>query len=194
MNRVDQHIAEYFGQSAAAYQAVADNSTLVAEIARIAKHIALAINSGHKILLAGNGGSAADAQHLAAEFLSRFVKDRRPLPAIALTTDTSVLTAIGNDFGFKEIFARQVQGLASEGDVFIGLSTSGNSPNILAALTAARAVGITTIGFTGSNGGQMQSICDYLLLAPSAQTAIIQQIHIAAGHAICGIIEDTLAA
>jgi D-sedoheptulose 7-phosphate isomerase len=143
-------------------------------------------------LIAGNGGSAADAQHVAAEFLSRFKLDRAPLPAIALTTDTSNLTAIGNDYGFDQVFERQVRGLGRKGDVFIGITTSGRSPNIIAALKAAREIGLTTIGFTGIPGASMNALCDVTLVAPSDETALIQQIHITAAHAICEVVEREL--
>src|SRR6185295_18040517 len=132
--------------------------------------------AGNKLLLAGNGGSAADAQHIAGEFLSRLNFDRNPLPAIALTTDTSVLTAIGNDYGFEKAFERQVRGLGRAGDVFIAISTSGASPNILAALKAARELGVVTIGFTGNREGAMTGLCDLCLVAPTPETPLIQQL------------------
>jgi D-sedoheptulose 7-phosphate isomerase len=172
--------------------ALADAAMLDAA-ARAAEIVTDALLAGRKLLLAGNGGSAADAQHLAAEFLSRFVSDRRPLPAIALTTDSSVLTAIGNDYGFDHVFERQVRGLGQQGDVFLAISTSARSHNVLAALRAARAVNVTTIGFTGKNPGEMAGLCDHCLCAPSDETAIIQQIHIVAGHAICGLVEQAIA-
>lgn len=143
------------------------------------------IKAGHKVLIFGNGGSAADAQHIAAEFTGRFVKERRSLPAIALTTDTSALTAIGNDYGFERIFARQVEGLANVGDVLIGISTSGNSPNVVKALEMGKAVGCQTIGFSGRDGGVMNDVCDLNLVVPSNVTARIQEIHILMGHIIC---------
>ena len=146
-----------------------------------------------KLLIAGNGGSAADAQHIAGEFLSRLNFDRNPLPAIALTTDSSVLTAIGNDYGFERTFERQVRGLGKTGDVFIAISTSGRSPNVVAALKAARECGLITVGFTGmASDGAMQPLCDYCLAAPSPETPLIQQIHIVAAHAICGLVELNL--
>ena len=166
---------------------------LRAAIHAIADAITAAFRAGHKLLIAGNGGSAADAQHIAGEFLSRLNFDRNPLPAIALTTDTSVLTAIGNDYGFERTFERQVRGLGKPGDVFIAISTSGRSPNIVAALKAAREGGLTTVGFTGTAAnGAMQPLCDHCLAAPSAETPLIQQIHIVAAHAICGLVERNL--
>jgi D-sedoheptulose 7-phosphate isomerase len=173
--------------------ALAIKQTLAGPVAALARQAAERIEAGGKVVFFGNGGSAADAQHLAAEFLSRFVAERRPLPAIAITTDTSTLTAIGNDYGFEQVFVRQVQGLGRKGDVFLGISTSGRSPNVIAALRAARDIGMTTVGFTGSNGGAMRDLCDHLLVAPSGETAIIQQVHIVAGHAICGLVEQGLA-
>jgi D-sedoheptulose 7-phosphate isomerase len=158
----------------------------------IAEEMAKALAAGRKILLCGNGGSAADAQHIAGELLSRFESDRAPLPAIALTTDTSVLTAIGNDYGYDQVFERQVKGLGSKGDVLVAISTSGRSPNILKALDAARSKGVVTIGFTGRKGGEMKSLCDVLLAAPSDRTPVIQQIHITVAHIVCGLVERRL--
>ncbi len=148
--------------------------------------------TGHKLLLCGNGGSAADAQHIAGEFLSRLNYDRLPLPALALTTDSSVLTAIGNDYGFDHVFERQVQALGQPGDVLIGLSTSGASPNILRALAAGQARGLVCIGFTGARAGPLGEACTLLLAAPSTHTPIIQQIHITAAHILCTLVERRL--
>jgi len=150
------------------------------------------LRSGNKILFFGNGGSAADAQHLAAEFLSRYLVDRRPLPALALTTDTSVLTAVGNDYGFEHAFERQVRGLGRPGDVFLAISTSGRSPNVLLALKAARELGLVSIGFSGAEDSEMRGLCQHFLAAPSRETAIVQQIHIVAGHAICALVERAM--
>jgi D-sedoheptulose 7-phosphate isomerase len=191
---VQEPIALYLKRSAEALSRAAGDAALHATIAQIADRISTTLSGGGKLLLAGNGGSAADAQHLAAEFLSRFRSDRRPLPALALTTDTSVLTAIGNDYGFERVFERQVRGLGRKGDAFLAISTSGKSPNVLAALRAAREIGVTTIGFTGASGGGMKDLCDLCLCAPSEETAIIQQIHIVAGHAICDVVERALIA
>jgi D-sedoheptulose 7-phosphate isomerase len=147
------------------------------------------LKSGGKILLAGNGGSAADAQHIAGEFVSRFAFERPGLPAIALTTDTSILTAIGNDYGYEKLFARQVQALGNEGDVFIGYSTSGTSPNVLQAFVEARARGLVCVGFTGNRGGPMLTLCDHLLAVPCASTPKIQEGHLVLGHILCGLVE-----
>ena len=179
----------YFRDSLQALERAASDRKLLAAILAIADKIANALRAGGKLMLAGNGGSAADAQHIAAEFLSRFAIDRHPLAAIALTTDTAALTAIGNDYGYEHVFARQLRGLGRKGDVFIALSTSGRSANVLAALKAAREISITTIGFTGTGGTAMQPLCDLMLIAPSDQTAIIQQIYMTAAHAICGMVE-----
>ncbi len=148
-----------------------------------------AILSGHKILLAGNGGSAADAQHIAAEFVGRFVKERRSLPAIALTVDTSALTAISNDYGFENVYARQIEGLGAEGDVFIGLSTSGNSPNIIKAVEAAQRKGLKIIILSGKNGGILRGMGDAEIIVPSDITARIQEMHILIGHILCEYID-----
>ena len=186
-------VAEHFRRTCETLSRAADDANLRARIHEIAEAITAAFRGGHKLLIAGNGGSAADAQHIAGEFLSRLNFDRNPLPAIALTTDSSVLTAIGNDYGFDRTFERQVRGLGQRGDVFIAISTSGRSPNIIAALKAAREAGLTTIGFTGSRAnGLMQPLCDHCLAAPTEETPLIQQIHIVAAHAICGIVESSL--
>jgi D-sedoheptulose 7-phosphate isomerase len=186
-------VAEHFRRSCETLSRAADDAKLRATIHGIAQTITAAFRDGHKLLIAGNGGSAADAQHIAGEFLSRLNFDRNPLPAIALTTDSSVLTAIGNDYGFERVFERQVRGLGKHGDVFIAISTSGRSPNIIAALKAARQGGLTTVGFTGAGpNGVMQPLCDHCLTAPAEETALIQQIHIVAAHAICGLVERDL--
>jgi D-sedoheptulose 7-phosphate isomerase len=185
-------VHSHFRRSREALDRAADDRGLTAAVLAIADRLTATLRDGGKVLLAGNGGSAADAQHIAGEFLSRFKFDRNPLPAIALTTDTSVLTAIGNDYGFEHVFARQVSGLGRKGDAFLALSTSGRSPNVLAALRAARAAELVTIGFTGAGGGDMRPLCDLILAAPSDETALIQQIHITAAHAICGLVERDL--
>jgi D-sedoheptulose 7-phosphate isomerase len=182
----------HFRRSRETLDRAAQDEPLRAAIYTIAEVITRAFRNGGKLLIAGNGGSAADAQHIAGEFLSRLNFDRNPLPAIALTTDTSVLTAIGNDYGFDRAFERQVRGLGRRGDVFLAISTSGRSPNVLAALRAAREIGVTTIGFTGAGPRDMSTDCDHCLAAPSGETPLIQQIHIVAAHAICGLVERDL--
>lgn len=185
----DDYVKEYVGKSLAAVQRAAADPDFLATLARIAAAIERCFASGGKLILFGNGGSAADAQHLAAEFLSRFSSDRRPLPAIALTTDSSVLTAIGNDYGFEHVFERQVRGLGRANDLVVAISTSGRSPNVLSALQAARSLGIGSIGFMGARSSPMHELCDLRIIAPSEETPIIQQIHIMAGHIICGLVE-----
>jgi D-sedoheptulose 7-phosphate isomerase len=185
-------VQHHFSVSRELLDRVAGDRNCLTAISAIAERVAQALREGGKLLVAGNGGSAADAQHVAAEFLSRFAFDRHPLPAIALTTDTSVLTAIGNDYGFDRIFERQIRGLARKGDVFLAISTSARSPNILAGLKAAREIGVATVGFSGSKGGDMRALCDLFLAVPSDETALIQQIHITAFHAICGMVEREL--
>ncbi len=186
-------VAEHFRRSCQALSRAAEDADFQAAVHAIAETITAAFRAGHKLLIAGNGGSAADAQHIAGEFLSRLNFDRNPLPAIALTTDSSVLTAIGNDYGFDRTFERQVRGLGQPGDVFIAISTSGRSANVIAALKAAREGGLTTVGLTGGHAnGFMLPLCDHYLAAPSEDTALIQQIHIVAAHAICGLVESDL--
>lgn len=158
-------------------------------LADMALTVAAAMARGNKIMLCGNGGSAADAQHLAGEFVNRMLIDRPALPAVALSTDTSVLTAIGNDFGYELIFAKQVAALARPGDVLLGISTSGNSANVIKALEEARARGVLTMGFTGRGGGRMRPLCDMLLDVPEASTPLMQEIHITAGHLLCILVD-----
>jgi len=152
-----------------------------------------ALRAGRTLLFCGNGGSAADAQHLAAEFMGRYLRDRAPLPALALTVDTSALTAIGNDYGFEQVFARQLNGIGRPGDVLVALSTSGRSPNVLRAIEAAKVLGIATIGLTGRQGGDMAALCDVCLRVPADRTPRIQELHIAVGHVLCELVEDAFA-
>ena len=170
---------------------LADNS-LLSNIESAATACITCMQNSGKILLAGNGGSAADAQHIAGEFVSRFAFDRPGLPAIALTTDSSILTAIGNDYGYEALFARQVQAHGNKGDIFIGYSTSGKSPNILRAFKEARSLGLICIGLTGNRGGPMTELCDFLLEVPSSDTPKIQEGHLVLGHILCGLVEEEL--
>ena len=170
----------------------ANDPALLAIARAIAAAIISALRSGNKILLIGNGGSAADAQHIAAEIIGRYKQDRPAYAAIALTTDTSALTAIANDYGFEQMFARQVEGLGARGDVLLALSTSGRSPNVLAALRSARECGLVTIGFTGSKGEALGALCDHLFVSPSDDTPVVQQIHLSVAHGICDAIEQTM--
>lgn len=168
---------------------VADDDHLISQISRIGKVCARALSMGNKIMLAGNGGSAADSQHIAAEFISRLSTDRAPLPALALTTDSSILTAAANDYGFETVYARQLAALARAQDIFIGISTSGKSLNVLRALEEARRRKVTTVGLTGKTGGEMLGLCDHIVRVPSDRTQNIQEIHIMIGHIICSIAE-----
>jgi D-sedoheptulose 7-phosphate isomerase len=154
--------------------------------------ISKAFLNGSKLMLCGNGGSAADSQHIAAEMTGRFIKDRKPLPAIALTTDTSALTCIANDFSFEHVFSRQVSALGRSGDVLLAISTSGNSENVIKAVHAAKDLGIKTVALTGRDGGKIQSIADFSIVVPSQTTARIQEAHIFIGHILCGLIEKDL--
>lgn len=162
------------------------------KLAEASKLAVETLKSGNKILICGNGGSAADAQHIAAELVGRYKSERKGLPAIALTTDTSALTAISNDYGYDKVFDRQVEALATKGDLLIGISTSGNSANILSALQSAKDVGCNTLGMSGKDGGKMNQICDINLIVPSDDTPRIQEMHILLGHTLCQIIDNEL--
>lgn len=187
-------IAAHFQSSLDGLTRATQSSELIATTHAIARAVADALKADNKLLLIGNGGSAADAQHIAAEVVGRYKQERPGWAAIALTTDTSALTAIANDYGFEQIFARQVQGLAKRGDVLFALTTSGRSPNILSALKVARDLGVTTIGFTGTKGESMRAACDILFVSPTDDTPVIQQVHMMAMHAICDEVEQTLIA
>ncbi|MBK0381149.1 D-sedoheptulose 7-phosphate isomerase [Mucilaginibacter segetis] len=163
---------------------------LMPQIETVSDKIIACLNAGNKILIFGNGGSAADAQHIAAEFVGRFVKNRRSLPAIALTTDSSAFTAIGNDYGFDRVFERQVEGLAQDGDILIGISTTGNSVNVIRAFNMGKLKGCYNIGLSGRNGGDMNTACDVNIIIPSDTTARIQEMHILIGHIICEAIDE----
>jgi len=165
---------------------------LVATISSVTELLAKAFEAGNKVLFCGNGGSAADAQHLAAEFSGRFYSDRDPLPSEALHCNTSYLTAVANDYGYDVVYSRIVKGVGKPGDVLVGLSTSGNSVNILNALAQAREIGMVCVGFTGKTGGKMKDACDYLLNVPSTDTPRIQESHIMIGHIICQLVEEQL--
>jgi D-sedoheptulose 7-phosphate isomerase len=161
-------------------------------IAQAAREICIALENGNKVLLYGNGGSAADSQHIAAEWVGRFQRERRALPAIALTTDSSILTAVGNDYGFDQIFVRQMRALGRKGDVSIGISTSGNSPNVLAATEAAREMGLVTVGLTGGDGGKLGSKVQYHFNVPLKSSARVQEIHIMIGHILCALSDENM--
>jgi len=166
-----------------------NNATLIADTA---EKMAQALRDGRKILLFGNGGSAADAQHIAAEFVGRYIPDRMPLPALSLAADPSALTSLGNDYGYNAVFSRQIQALGNTGDIAIGISTSGNSPNVLEAMDVARTKGLLTIGFTGESGGKMNGRTDVLFRVPSGMTPRIQETHITLGHVLCELIDREL--
>jgi D-sedoheptulose 7-phosphate isomerase len=183
---------DYIQNEFNAHQSVlAETANSLSEAISAAGELILAtLKAGNKILLFGNGGSAGDAQHIAAELTGRYKTERRGLPAIALSTDTSAITAIGNDYGFDRIFDRQVEAIGNEGDLLIGISTSGNSRNVLRALAFGKDNGMNTLGFSGRNGGEMINLCDINLIIPSNDTARIQEMHITIGHVLCGIVDS----
>lgn len=184
-----QLVQKQLKQSIATLQAVLADEQIADTVVTIGELTAHAMQSGHKLLVAGNGGSAADAQHLVAEFVVRLTVNRPALRAIALTTDSSILTAAGNDYGFDCLFERQIEALGQPGDIFLGISTSGNSPNILKAFDRARKMGIVTIGFSGNDGGKMRDLCDHNVIIPSNVTMNIQESHLALEHIFCMVVE-----
>ena len=190
--RHGEYIGSYLRESANVMVNFASDATARKHLAQIADAIVSSLRSGGKLMIAGNGGSAADAQHIAGEFVVRLMYDRAPLAAIALTSDGSVMTAVGNDYGYECVFERQVRALGRPGDVFLGISTSGNSMNVVRALEAARSMRIVTLGFTGGDGGRMRELCDHVLIAPSAETGLVQQVHITAAHIVCAVVERTM--
>jgi len=169
-----------------------NDKALVKQLEEAVEMVTTAYQNNHKTMVAGNGGSAADAQHIAGELVARFYFDRPGLSAISLSTDTSILTAVGNDYGFDRLFSRQIEAHGMDGDVFIALSTSGNSSNILKALEACKVKGVKTIGLTGEGGGKMADLCDICIKVPSTETPRIQESHILIGHIICYLVEETL--
>lgn len=189
---MNSYISAQFAEAQRVMATMHADAALSVALAAAADACIECLRHGGKLLLAGNGGSAADAQHIAGEFVSRFAFDRPGLAAIALTTDTSILTAIGNDYGYEKLFARQLQALGNQGDVFICYSTSGKSPNILLALHEARAKGLVCIGLTGNRGGSMRELCDHILEVPSADTPKIQEGHLVMGHILCGLVENAM--
>ena len=181
-------IQERFEEHLAVANAVMQSDILV-QIERIASAVKTALANGKKVLFCGNGGSAADSQHLAAEFVGRFQKERQGLPAIALTVDTSILTAVSNDYGFDKVFVRQVEALGNEGDVLVGISTSGTSPNVLAAVVLANAKGMYCVGMTAANGAKLAELCDECIAVPAKVTARAQEMHILIGHILCELVD-----
>ena len=186
---LNDFITKEFGQTSLNLATMQGDAALHREMEHVVNACLGCLRAGGKILFAGNGGSAADSQHLAGEMVSRFNYDRPGLSAFALSTDTSVLTAIGNDYGYDLLFARQIEAVGKPGDVFIGISTSGRSPNILKAMATARSIGLVTVGLTGRKGGDLPPLCDYCLRAPADETPRIQECHIAIGHTVCAMIE-----
>jgi D-sedoheptulose 7-phosphate isomerase len=188
----EDYVVRQVMESTETKQKLLADKRLLSEIFTVGNLMIDTYRAGNKTLLAGNGGSAADAQHICAEFVSRFYFDRPALPSLALTTDTSILTAIGNDYGYEKLFQRQLQANGKPGDVFIAISTSGNSPNILAALEVCKELGITAIGLAGETGGKMAALCDHCLKMPSKSTPRIQECHILIGHILCSMVEEAL--
>ncbi len=176
--------------SIATKQALVVDKPLLEKLVRLAESAVACLRLGGKIIFAGNGGSFADAQHLSAELISRFMFDRSPLASIVLGANSSAISAIGNDYGYQQVFARELEGLAKTGDIFIPISTSGNSPNILTAVLKAKELGLTTLAFTGTSGGKLSSLCDCVCV-PSQDTARIQECHIMLGHIVCGLVEQS---
>ncbi len=186
------HIYDQLNESISVQNKILEDQSLIDEIEKASFKCVEILKKGNKILLAGNGGSAADSQHIAGELVSRFAFDRPGLSAVALTTDTSIITAVGNDYGYESLFSRQIQALGNEGDIFLAYSTSGESPNILKALEEAKNNKIVSIGMTGSRKGSMNKLCDFLIEIPSIDTPKIQEGHLVVGHIICGIIEKEI--
>lgn len=187
---ITELVREQLANGIAVVQAITEDAAAHVTLATAAEATAAAMKAGHKLMVAGNGGSAAEAQHMVAEFVSRLCKDRPAMRAVALTTDTSILTAIGNDYSYDQVFERQIEALGQPGDVFFGISTSGNSPNVVRALELSRKMGITTVGLTGKAGGKMKPLCDYCISIPSNVTMYIQQAHLALEHIYCMIAEQ----
>ena len=182
-------VVRQLGHTLDTIRTVRENTTIADTVVAAGRTIAEAMKRGNKLLVAGNGGSAADAQHLVAEFVSRLMRNRAALPAIALTTDTSILTAIGNDFSYDDVFERQIDALGQSGDVFLGISTSGNAKNLVKALHTCRSKGVATIGYLGNQGGDMAALCDHAVIVPSHVTMHIQETHLALEHILCMIVE-----
>jgi D-sedoheptulose 7-phosphate isomerase len=189
---MDEKVRAHIRESAGVVAAMLADDALARVVSTVAGACTDALRAGNKLLFMGNGGSAADCQHLAGEMVSRFAFDRPGLPAFALTVDSSVMTAIGNDYGYELLFARQVQAVAKPGDVLFGISTSGRSPNILKGLEMARSMGVVTVGMTGNQGARITQLVDHCVEIPSASTPKIQEGHIIVGHIVCGLVEEAL--
>jgi D-sedoheptulose 7-phosphate isomerase len=191
-NMINEYISNQVKKSIDVKQKLLDSQELMNLVQEVALKCVEVYKNGNKTLIAGNGGSAADAQHIAGEFVSRFYFDRPGLASIALTTDTSIITAIGNDYGYEKLFSRQVQANGVKGDIFIGISTSGNSANVIEALKECKEKGIITVGLTGEKGGKMSEMCDYCIRVPSNETPRVQEAHILIGHIICAVVEEAI--
>jgi len=191
-NMINEYISNQVAKSIDVKQKLLDSQELMDLIQEVALKCVEVYRNGNKTLIAGNGGSAADAQHIAGEFVSRFYFDRPGLASVALTTDTSIMTAIGNDYGYEKLFSRQVQANGIEGDMFIGISTSGNSANVVEALKECKEKGIITVGLTGEKGGLMAEMCDFCIKVPSNETPRVQEAHILIGHIICAVVEEAI--
>jgi len=189
---INKYISNQVKKSIDVKQKLLDNQELMALVQNVALKCVVIYRNDKKTLIAGNGGSAADAQHIAGEFVSKFYFDRPGLASIALTTDTSIITAIGNDYGYEKLFSRQVQANGVKGDMFIGISTSGNSANVVEALKECKEKGIITVGLTGASGGKMAELCDYCIKVPSDETPRVQEAHILIGHIICAVVEEAI--
>lgn len=189
---INEYISSQVKKSIDVKQKLLDSQELMDLIQEVALKCVEVYKNGNKTLIAGNGGSAADAQHIAGEFVSRFYFDRPGLASMALTTDTSIMTAIGNDYGYEKLFSRQVQANGIKGDMFIGISTSGNSANVIEALKECREKGIITVGLTGEKGGKMAEMCDFCIKVPSNETPRVQEVHILIGHIICAVVEEAI--
>ncbi len=189
---INEYISNQVKKSIDVKQKLLDSQELMNLVQEVALKCVEVYKNGNKTLIAGNGGSAADAQHIAGEFVSRFYFDRPGLASIALTTDTSIITAIGNDYGYEKLFSRQVQANGVKGDIFIGISTSGNSANVIEALKECKEKGIITVGLTGEKGGKMSEMCDYCIRVPSNETPRVQEAHILIGHIICAVVEEAI--
>lgn len=187
---INEYISSQVKKSIDVKRKLFDSKDLMDLIQQVSLECLKVYKNGNKTLIAGNGGSAADAQHIAGEFVSRFYFDRPGLASIALTTDTSVITAIGNDYGYERIFSRQIQANGNNGDMFIGISTSGNSANVIEAIKECKDKGLTVVGLTGEKGGKMAEMCDYCIKVPSNETPRIQEAHILIGHIICSVVEE----
>ena len=192
MENMKNFVTNQIKKSIEVKQQILENEDISETILKVGEVLVEVYKNGNKLLIAGNGGSAADAQHIAGELVSKFYFDRPALPAIALTTDTSIITAIGNDYGYEKLFSRQIEANGVKGDAFLGISTSGNSKNIIEGLKKAKEKGLITIGLTGESGGKMKNLCDYCICVPSNETPRIQESHILIGHILCSIIEEAI--